>query len=835
MFSFREPTRKSPSPSPRRSRRFSSVGVESPDDSGVEGLTSHETSPKRQPQRRKKISQAGPDDTSEESAAEDAHKANPVTEKANPVTEKANPVTETATPVTENPFSTERGRILFEAIDDLQKFECSKKLEIPQLIVVGGQSSGKSSLLQRLTGIPFPVGAGCCTRFPTRITSKRTPRGTKDCFRITIEPAEVTIRGLEKAPETIRDYICTGETFTAEVFVEAVNEVSSKYIGIRHGKTAESNNFAAEVLKVELSGPNRPYFSILDLPGHFNSTYEVNKQDQAKIEEMIIEYMEKPENTVICVLDASSDLSHQPILELAHDHIEDRGRILGVFTKCDRLRSNLEEAEQAAAIALGNDLKTNLSLAEDDPRLMQDGWFFVRNRNDKDSDHSELEVSEKQLLNTFPWNKVPEERRGCTALKAHLGAILDSKIKSSFPAIRDHIARSLDAKLAEMDLLGEPRESNSARRNYALAVATAYDRRAAMALDRPGISQNPVLELRQEVNRLNKEFDEFMRLKGAKWEFKDYEVDPAERLEELTIKLQPPDESQVTPQVKPQGKPQGDKDRVFDTAFKSCLETLGSDQLLKEIERQLKAFQSNQLPGNINPAIYPAMHRIQVSKWVAISNIHMDRVSNSVSKCMNAILDDVCPPKKGTVRLHNGLKELLNQCFETAGKTAKELYQVQQKQETECELLSTTGDAFAREAYLWRKVRYWEGCLSGLRPGMGNALAVTACFDHAHPSNEKNMVNEVNDVLKVYYKVAMEAFIRSITNTVEGYVSSEDGPIKGGQVRRIHNLSDEHLERIAGEDKSTQNKRFTLKKEIKELESALGIVERAKREVEDLS
>lgn len=70
-------------------------------------------------------------------------------------------------------------------------------------------------------------------------------------------------------------------------------------MGIRQGKDADSNNFAAEVLKVELSGPDRPYFSILDLPGHFNSTYEVNKSDQAKIEEMIVEYMKKSENTVM--------------------------------------------------------------------------------------------------------------------------------------------------------------------------------------------------------------------------------------------------------------------------------------------------------------------------------------------------------------------------------------------------------------------------------------------------------------------------------------------------------------------------------------------------------
>lgn len=91
--------------------------------------------------------------------------------------------------------------------------------------MVGGQSSGKSTLLHSLTGIPFPVGANCCTRFPTRIISKRTAPKTKDSFRITIEPAEVIIDGLGKSHEMIKEYECTGETFTVEIFVEAANEV----------------------------------------------------------------------------------------------------------------------------------------------------------------------------------------------------------------------------------------------------------------------------------------------------------------------------------------------------------------------------------------------------------------------------------------------------------------------------------------------------------------------------------------------------------------------------------------------------------------------------------
>lgn len=39
---------------------------------------------------------------------------------------------------------------------------------------MGDQSSGKSSVLEGLTGLPFPRDSGLCTRFPTQIVFKRS-------------------------------------------------------------------------------------------------------------------------------------------------------------------------------------------------------------------------------------------------------------------------------------------------------------------------------------------------------------------------------------------------------------------------------------------------------------------------------------------------------------------------------------------------------------------------------------------------------------------------------------------------------------------------------------
>ena len=54
-------------------------------------------------------------------------------------------------------------------------------------MIVGDQSAGKSSLLQSLTDIPFPVANNVCTRFPTRIISRRDPKVRETTTTVSIE------------------------------------------------------------------------------------------------------------------------------------------------------------------------------------------------------------------------------------------------------------------------------------------------------------------------------------------------------------------------------------------------------------------------------------------------------------------------------------------------------------------------------------------------------------------------------------------------------------------------------------------------------------------------
>lgn len=64
--------------------------------------------------------------------------------------------------------------ILLEKIDKLFACNIGNYIDLPQLVVVGDQSSGKSSVLEGLTRLSFPRDSGLCTRFATQIIFRRS-------------------------------------------------------------------------------------------------------------------------------------------------------------------------------------------------------------------------------------------------------------------------------------------------------------------------------------------------------------------------------------------------------------------------------------------------------------------------------------------------------------------------------------------------------------------------------------------------------------------------------------------------------------------------------------
>lgn len=72
-------------------------------------------------------------------------------------------------------------------------------------------------------------------------------------------------------------------------------------MGIKPGRQPGDKNFATEVLKIELSGPQRAHFSILDIPGLISNDIRVHTSEMDGIRSMIVQYLSKPQNIVMWV------------------------------------------------------------------------------------------------------------------------------------------------------------------------------------------------------------------------------------------------------------------------------------------------------------------------------------------------------------------------------------------------------------------------------------------------------------------------------------------------------------------------------------------------------
>ena len=98
--------------------------------------------------------------------------------------------------------------LLLEKIDGLFACGVGDHVSLPQLLVVGNQSSGKSSVLEGLTSLPFPRDSGLCTRFATWILFRRDPK-----FSI----SAAILKRPDKGAETVTE-LKTPDSLTATDF-----------------------------------------------------------------------------------------------------------------------------------------------------------------------------------------------------------------------------------------------------------------------------------------------------------------------------------------------------------------------------------------------------------------------------------------------------------------------------------------------------------------------------------------------------------------------------------------------------------------------------------------
>lgn len=703
-------------------------------------------------------------------------------------------------------------------IDQLREKNIDVILPLPTLVAVGDQSSGKSSLLESVTGIPFPRGQELCTRYATQITHRRDPEVQ---IIISIIPAP---QSTEEEKAKLRSYrkelSSTGEL--RDNFAKILDEVNV-YMKIRTDKNPEGEKtFSRDTLKIEKCGPTEDYLTVIDVPGIFRLTSkgQTTESDRNLVRDMVTGFIKDKRTIILAVLPANVDVMTQEILALAEEHDPDGERTLGVLTKPDLV---IERSAKEAVCNLVSGKKKPLNL----------GYYLVKNRggdDDDSEDSSGLRRKERDLFQQSPWCNLPQERVGVAALRERLQDLLGEITDRAYPELRSEARKKLVEAQDQRDALGPPRQTDREQQQYIAQIAAKFQGivRAALATD---YSAHPVFddhEMRLITYLVNftHSFDTTMRNIGHTHSF--------QKGGETT-------EDALGSKSADKGNEALDDDDWLRDFLGENPELDGIVNLVKLQDSSFSVAKGNgewiealyhgsrgiEL-GTFSPTVLASAFRDQSVKWDLISERYMSRVILTIHYFIKEVLAVACTDSKTRQRLEEIIIDDLVARYKTGMDSAKFLVQVERQQRP-----YTVNQYFNSNLQAARGQRMYDALApksSDAGRGYIDSNKVVHLEDvktaMTNKSNEQHAQEDIHDILKSYYKVALKRFVDNIWfHAVDHHLlSGPNSPLTHFSEQWVLGLDEDSLNAIAGESRSTRDKRLELSKKIADLEEALRIL-----------
>lgn len=341
---------------------------------------------------------------------------------------------------------------LLDDIDKLRSQGLERYVELPQLIVCGDQSSGKSSVLQAISRFRFPVSSVACTRFATELILRR---GQSPKITVSIRPGHSRS---SSDRHRLQDFQFTF-TDTAQ-FLGLVDE-AAKCIGVSQNG---DHRYTDDVLRVEISGPDQPHLTLVDLPGFIRNAKDSN--DIELVRELVKSYMAKKSSVILAIVDASHDWATQEVLELVKTYDPVGKRTFGIVTKPDKVDD-------------GSELQTSyLKILKNEHTSLDLGWHVVLNRDHArtETSNSDRDLKEKDFLSTGVWKQIERKFKGASALRDRLSKVLLDEIRSKLPSLIQDIRSQTSQCQERLDKLGSERSTPAQQRQYLIKISNEFQR-----------------------------------------------------------------------------------------------------------------------------------------------------------------------------------------------------------------------------------------------------------------------------------------------------------------------------------------------------------------------
>ncbi|OAP57661.1 hypothetical protein AYL99_08399 [Fonsecaea erecta] len=287
-----------------------------------------------------------------------------------------------------------------ELLNDIDKFRQHGLANLPQIVVCGDTSSGKSSVLEALSGIPFPVDSTMCTRFATEIalrySSDKTVTG-----QTFISPAPRSSDSHQTRVQAFQKTVIAGLDAIPDILREA-----REVMGL-----GESGGISRDVLHLKLSGRQLPNLTLVDLSGLIHSA--TNSDDIANVQDLVKYYFKQKESLIMAIVSAENPIENQGILTLSRQFDPTGERTIGVITKPDILR----RPDKARLTPTVLELARNQHAAFKFKRHWQIMRCLTDDERLRGANRDRIETD---LFSQDPWDSFDKKRLGTKSLRAVL-------------------------------------------------------------------------------------------------------------------------------------------------------------------------------------------------------------------------------------------------------------------------------------------------------------------------------------------------------------------------------------------------------------------------------
>ncbi|KAB8268571.1 Dynamin central region-domain-containing protein [Aspergillus minisclerotigenes] len=321
-------------------------------------------------------------------------------------------------------------------------------LDLPQIVVVGSQSSGKSSVLENIVGRDFlPRGSGIVTRRPLilqliNIPSERHDKPDTD--EIHVPHTAASVAGQHEWAEF---HHLPGRKF--EDFALVKQEIEAETARI----AGSNKGINRQPINLKIFSPHVLNLTMVDLPGLTkvpigDQPSDIEKQTRA----LILEYIAKPNSLVLAVSPANVDLVNSEALKLARQVDPMGRRTIGVLTKLDLM----DHGTNAMDILSGRVYPLKL------------GFIGVVNRSQQDIQSgkslSDALQAEVDFFRHHPAYRNMANRCGTQFLAKTLNTTLMSHIRDRLPDIKARLNTLMGQTQQELASYGNKQFSGKEHR-----------------------------------------------------------------------------------------------------------------------------------------------------------------------------------------------------------------------------------------------------------------------------------------------------------------------------------------------------------------------------------